>query len=90
LERSQNSLQNPVVKTILNDWQVSGIVSMISGSPLGIGYSRLPALTSRVRRAKAPAGCCRRSCAAQKRETFARNFNTDAFKAPAKERSQRR
>jgi len=77
--------QNPVAKTILNDWQVSGIVSMISGSPLGIGYSSTTGadITGTPSQGARPVVVADPVLPKSER-TFARNFNTDAFKAPAK------
>lgn len=39
LPKLSSLIANPVVKHVFDNWQVAGVTSFISGSPLGIGYS---------------------------------------------------
>jgi hypothetical protein len=75
---------NVIAKTVLNNWQLSGITSFVSGQPLGIGYSTTyavdvtgtPSQGSRVVVVDNPV-------IPKADRTFSRNFNTSAFRVPA-------
>ena len=72
------------LRVALNDWQISGIFTLQSGSPLGVGYSQLvpvdlsgtPSVAPRILVVSDPV------LPASER-TFARNFRTEAFRLPA-------
>ncbi len=76
--------QNAVVKAVLNNWQISGITSFISGAPLGIGWSSVtgvdvtgtPSLGARVVVTGDPV-------LPKSERTFSRNFRTEVFQMPA-------
>jgi hypothetical protein len=77
--------KNPVVKAVLADWQVSGIASFVSGSPLAVGYS----FTTAVDTTGSPTDGARivvtgNPVLPKGERTFSRNFRTDVFQAPAK------
>lgn len=75
--------KNPVLKQILNGWQLSGITSFVSGQPLGIGYTTTysvditgtPSQGSRVIVTSNPV-------IPKSDRTFARNFDTSVFRIP--------
>ncbi len=72
-------------KAVLNDWQLSGIASFISGAPVGIGLSTVtpyditgtPNLGARVDAVSNPV-------LPKGERTFSRNFRTDVFRLPAR------
>jgi len=77
------STGNPVVRQVLNGWQLSGITSFISGAPLGIGL----ATTSAFDFTGTPSQGARTVMIAdpvlsKSERTFDRNFNTGAFARP--------
>jgi len=75
---------NPLVKAALNDWQLSGIASFISGAPSGIGlntttsvdFTGSPTDGARVVVARKPV-------LPKSQRTFDRYFDTSAFRMPA-------
>jgi hypothetical protein len=78
------SRQNPVAKAVLNNWQMSGMPSFISGSPLGIGWSS----TTGIDITGTPSQGARivvtgNPVLPKSERTFSRNFRTDVFQAPA-------
>lgn len=42
-ETPRLSLTNPLMRALLNHWQMSSIVSFVSGAPLGVGFSQVVA-----------------------------------------------
>ena len=76
--------RNRLLKGVFNDWQLSGIASFISGTPLGIGWSSVtgvdvtgtPSLNARVVVTGNPV-------LPKSERTFSRNFRTDVFQMPA-------
>ncbi|MFN7925489.1 MAG: carboxypeptidase regulatory-like domain-containing protein [Bryobacteraceae bacterium] len=72
------------LRTVLNDWQVSGILTLQSGAPVSVGYSLVtpvdlsgtPSFSPRILVVSDPV-------LAKSEKTFARNFRTDAFTVPA-------
>lgn len=74
-----------VAKAALNDWQLSGIASFISGAPVGIGLTTVtpyditgsPNLAARVDAISNPV-------LPKSERTFSRNFRTDVFRLPAR------
>ncbi len=77
--------KNPVTQMALNHWQISGIASFISGTPLGIGYGTVvatdvtgsPTDGARVNVTGNPV-------LPKSERTFSRNFRTEVFEMPAK------
>jgi hypothetical protein len=77
--------RNGVASTALDGWQVSGIVSVISGAPVGVTFSTTTAydvtgtanLGARVDATGSPV-------LPGDERTFSRNFRTEVFKLPAK------
>jgi hypothetical protein len=73
------------LRTALNDWQISGIASFISGAPLGLGLQTTTAYDitgsptdgARVHVTGNPV-------LPKSERTFSRNFRTDVFQLPAK------
>ena len=73
------------VKAVLNDWQMSGIASFISGAPVAVGYSTTTAydvtgtanLSARIDATGNPV-------LPKAERTFSKNFRTDVFRLPAK------
>lgn len=76
-------LRNPLLKGVFNDWQLSGIASFISGTPLGIGWSSVtgvditgtPSQEARVVVTGNPV-------LPKSERTFSRNFRTEVFQMP--------
>jgi hypothetical protein len=76
---------NPLIRRILHDWQLSGIASFISGSPLAVGYST----TTAVDTTGSPTDGARINVMGnpvlpKSERTFSRNFDTTVFRLPAK------
>jgi hypothetical protein len=77
--------KNPVVKGVLNEWQMSGLASFISGAPVGVGYATTtaydvtgtPNLGARIDATGNPV-------LPKGDRTFSRNFDTSVFRLPAK------
>lgn len=74
----------PVVRGVLNDWQLSGLTAFVSGQPLNVGYTT----TYSVDVTGSPSQGSRPNVIAnpvlpKSQRTFARNFNTAAFVMPA-------
>lgn len=68
----------------LHDWQLSGITSFISGSPLGIGYSTVNSVDTTGSGSQGARIVVLSNPVLPKSErTFARNFRTDVFALPA-------
>jgi hypothetical protein len=71
-------------KWILNDWQVAGVTSFVSGAPMGVGYSLVtarditgtPDLGARIVVTANPV-------LPKSERTFYRNFRTEVFAMPA-------
>jgi hypothetical protein len=81
----KSGLANPVLKMIADGWQVSGIVSFISGAPLGIGYGT----TVPVDITGSPTDGARvyltgNPVLPKSDRTFSRFFNPDVVRLPAK------
>lgn len=84
IPRASNLWNNRVIKGALDNWQVSGIVTMQSGAPLGIGLSFVNAVDTTGSPTDGARTMMVQSPILPKGErTFSRNFNTDAFRAPA-------
>jgi len=80
----KTSLRGPA-GLVVNDWQVSGIASFVSGQPLGIGYST----TTAVDITGSPTDGARIVITEdpnipKSERTFSRNFRTDVFRLPAR------
>lgn len=75
---------NAFGKALLNGWQVSGLASFVSGSPLAIGWSS----TTSVDITGTPSQSARivvtdNPVLPKSERTFSRNFRTDVFQMPA-------
>jgi len=75
---------NPVLKGVLNDWQLSGIASFVSGMAVGVGYSLVTATDI----TGSPTDSARivvtgNPVLPKSERTFERFFRTDVFQAPA-------
>ena len=76
--------KNPLVRRILNGWEVSGITRFVSGAPLGIGFSQVvptditgsPTHGARIVVTDNPV-------LPKSQRTFSRNFRTEVFRLPA-------
>ena len=69
---------------VLNDWQLSGILSYISGSPFGVGLSTTNNADITGTPSQGPRVVLVGNPVLPKGErTFARNFRTDVFRLPA-------
>jgi hypothetical protein len=79
------SWQNPVLSTVLDGWQLSGIVGFISGAPLGVGFSTTTGadITGTPTQGARPV-VTEDPVLPKSERTFARNFNTDAFEVAPK------
>ena len=72
------------LRVAINDWQISGIFTLQSGAPLGVGYSQLvpvdlsgtPSVAPRILVVSDP-------ILPASERTFARNFRTEAFRLPS-------
>lgn len=73
----------PVLKVIMNGWQINGIASFVSGAPVSVGYSLVnaaditgtPSLGARIVITGNPA-------LPKGERTFSRNFRAEVFQAP--------
>jgi len=79
------SLSNPVARMAANGWQLSGILSLSSGQPLGVGYGT----TTPVDTTGSPTDGARivvtgNPVLPKSERTFSRFFNPDVFQLPAK------
>ena len=77
--------RQPVVKMALNDWQLSGITSFMSGAPVNVGFST----TTGIDLTGTPSQGARiyqtgNAVLPKGERTFSRNFRTDVFGLPAK------
>jgi hypothetical protein len=83
--RASRVWKNAVVRKALDDWQISGITSFVSGAPSGIGAT----LTYTTDISGSPTDTAARVVLIGKptlpksERTFSRNFNTEAFAPPA-------
>lgn len=78
------SWRNPVAKEVLNGWQMSGMPSFISGSPLGIGWSSTTGLDITGTPTQSARTVVISNPVLPKSErTFSRNFRTEVFQMPA-------
>ncbi len=76
--------KNVAVKAALDGWQVSGIVNFISGAPLGIGLGFVNSVdTTGSPTDGARVNLVQNPVIPKSERTFSRNFNTEAFQAPA-------
>jgi len=77
--------KNPLAKYVVNGWQISGITSFVSGVPLdisfttvsGIDFTGSASITARPDVVANPV-------LPKSERTFSRNFNTEAFRLPAR------
>jgi len=84
---SRLAKDNPVVKAVFDDWQLSGLTTFTSGQPLGIGYSLVSGadlvgasgagIDSRVNLLRSP-------ILPKDQRTPQRHFDTDAFAPPTR------
>ena len=72
-------------RLVLNDWQVSGITSFVSGQPLGIGYTTTVGYDVTGTASQGARIVVLENPVLPKSErTFSRNFRTDVFRLPAR------
>ncbi|MBI3683167.1 MAG: carboxypeptidase regulatory-like domain-containing protein [Acidobacteria bacterium] len=72
-------------RLLLNDWQLSGITSFVSGQPLGIGYSTTVAVDITGSPSQGARIVVLENPVLPKSDrTFSRNFRTDVFRLPAR------
>jgi outer membrane receptor protein involved in Fe transport len=76
---------HPLARGVLNEWQVSGIASFVSGAPLGVGYQT----TTAVDITGSPTDSARidvigNPVLPKSERTFSRNFRTEVFRLPAR------
>jgi hypothetical protein len=84
IPRASSLWHNKVVKGVLDNWQLSGIVTMQSGAPLGIGLGFVNAVdTTGSPTDGARVNVAQNPILPKDQRTFARNFNTAAFRGPA-------
>ena len=77
--------QNPVAKSILNGWTLSGIPSFVSGVPTGIGFTQTTAVDITGSSTDGARIVVLDNPVLPKSErSFSRNFRTDVFAPPAK------
>ena len=75
---------NPVVRTALGNWQISGITRFVSGAPVAVGYSTTTAVDVTGTSSLAARVVVTDNPVLSKGErTFSRNFRTEVFKMPA-------
>ncbi|MBL8227385.1 MAG: carboxypeptidase regulatory-like domain-containing protein [Bryobacterales bacterium] len=68
----------------LNDWQLSGITSMISGEPLGVSWTNVTAIDITGTASQgARVDVTGNAVLPKSQRTFSRNFATDVFRRPA-------
>ncbi len=76
--------RNAVVKQIVNDWQISGIASFVSGAPTTVGFSTTNSLDITGTASQGARIDVTGDPVLPKSErTFSRNFRTDVFQRPA-------
>jgi len=76
--------RNVAAKAVLDDWQVSGIPSFISGAPVGLGFSTQPSIDITGSPTNgARANVLGNPVLAKGDRTFSRNFNTQMVALPA-------
>jgi hypothetical protein len=74
-----------VASLLLNDWQLSGITSFVSGQPLGIGYSTTVGYDVTGTASQAARVVVLDNPVLPKSErAFSRNFRTEVFRLPAR------
>ena len=78
-------VRNPVLTKVLNDWQLSGITSFVSGAPQSVGFSTVVATDITGTASLGPRIVLTGNPVLPKSErTFSRNFRTDVFAVPAR------
>jgi len=84
LPRASRWWRNPVARTALDDWQISGIASFISGAPAGVGYSSSTGTDITGSPTDGPRVVVLANPILPKSErSFSHNFPTDVFAPPA-------
>lgn len=74
---------NPVLRRMLNDWQVSGIASLVSGAPMSVGFSTTTGIDITGSPTHGARIVVTGDPALPKGErTFDRFFRTDVFRLP--------
>ncbi len=81
----KTSTSHPLVRGVLNDWQISGIASFVSGAPLGVGFQTTTAVDITGSPTDGPRIDVTGNPVLPKSErTFSRNFRTEVFRLPAR------
>ncbi len=74
-----------VARAALNDWQVSGIASFVSGAPLGVGFSTVTGADITGSPTDGARVVVTGDAVLPRNErTFSRNFRTEVFRMPAR------
>ncbi|MGH9837890.1 MAG: carboxypeptidase regulatory-like domain-containing protein [Blastocatellia bacterium] len=77
--------ENPLAQYLINGWQVSGITSFVSGAPEGVTFTLVSGIDFTGSASITPRLDIVANPVLPKGErTFSRNFNTDAFRLPAR------
>ena len=81
----KTGFRNPAARLVMDNWQVSGIASFVSGQPLGVGFG----LVQAVDITGSPTDGARIVVLSdpnlpKSERTFSRNFRTDVFAPPAR------
>jgi len=84
LPKASRLWNNPVLRRVFDDWQMSGIMSMISGAPLGVNATLISTtdITGSPTHAAARPMVIANPLLPKGDRTFGRNFNTTAFAPP--------
>jgi hypothetical protein len=78
-------VENPILKTVLHDWQLSGITSFVSGAPTSVGFTTVVATDITGTASLGPRINLTGNPVLPKGErAFSRNFRTDVFALPAR------
>ncbi|HLJ16000.1 MAG TPA: carboxypeptidase-like regulatory domain-containing protein [Bryobacteraceae bacterium] len=84
IPKASNLWHNAAVRGVLDNWQLSGIVTMQSGAPLGITLAYVtPTDVTGSSTDGARVNVVQNPILSKSQRTFAKNFNTAAFQAPA-------
>jgi hypothetical protein len=84
LPKASRVWKNGLTRSVLDNWQLSGIATFASGTPLGIGLGFVNAIDITGSPTDGARVVVLQNATIPRSErTFSRNFNTDAFAPPA-------
>ncbi|MBN8730131.1 MAG: TonB-dependent receptor [Acidobacteria bacterium] len=79
------SVKNAVARYAINDWQLSGITSFVSGAPLGVGFTQVtPTDITGTASQGARIDITGNPNIPKSERTFSRNFDPTVFRVPAR------